>query len=45
VLDIADTLLQIDFSLVENRVQALWPVLVNVSNFVCRYIILLIFLI
>lgn len=31
VLDVADTLLQIDLSLIESRIQALWPSMLNVS--------------
>lgn len=32
VLDLANALLQIDFSLIETRVQSLWPVMLNVSQ-------------
>ena len=32
-LDLADVLLKIDFSLIENRIQELWPILLNVSFF------------
>lgn len=32
VLDLADTLLQIDFSLIESRVHSLWPTMLNVSK-------------
>ncbi|GAA5808334.1 hypothetical protein MFLAVUS_001724 [Mucor flavus] len=29
VLDVADTLLQIDFSLIESRIHSLWPIILN----------------
>lgn len=32
VLNVADTLLQIDLSLIESRIQALWPSMLNVSR-------------
>lgn len=32
MLDVADTLLQIDLSLIESRIQVLWPSMLNVSE-------------
>lgn len=32
VFDLADTLLQIDFSLIESRIYSLWPSMLDVSK-------------